>query len=463
MSIRYLLAICFIWMPYSDQSSFQNNTLPASFLLPALQKIRLDNRITADSAYRELSNWNRYPSISSVGRQSLFSFYDSIFGEIPFRVFVPESYKSTNRNPLLLLLHGAVGLSSFNDARNYLDPSSSAARDNAEDPLFNFFSKRGYIIVMPIADSKKKFDWSINKFEGFAGVEPVTNNGVNATYKTLSRMVSLVKASLNIDDDRVFAMGHSDGADGTFVLGLTQPSQFAAFAIYNSMLTNLAAHNIYLKNLKNISLYAVHSDLDDLRPIQGTREILTEANQFLDRKIIYKEYHGYRHFDKHLTIDVPYAAAFFEGIERDSYPADIYWESENSADNRCAWIAVDKFDVNMPKADWQTEFNPKAYNKMSGDFGPGKCYDDNNESYAIRGHYSNNTFTIFTSRVKSFNIYIDPSRVNISLPVEILVNGKRVFDGLVPPDKGFLLGNFGENFDRKALWIAKVRINVPLA
>jgi predicted esterase len=463
MSTRYLLFNFLLLIAQYNQSPNQIEQLPASLIPQALQAIKLDNRITADSACRELSRWNTFPSIPATGRQYLFYFRDSLFGQIPFRVYVPETYKNTRRTPLLLLLHGAVGASSFDDAKDYLNPSSAVAKDDAEDPLFNFLSKKDYIIVRPIADPKMKFDWVINQFGGFGSIKPATNNGVNATYKALARMISLIKASFNVDDDRVYAMGHSDGADGTFCLGLMQPGQFGGFVIYNSMLTNLNARNIFLKNLSNISLYAVHSDLDNLRPIQKTREVIREANQILERKIIYKEYNGYQHFDKHLSMDVPYAAAFLDSVRRDSYPSDIYWESDNATDNRYAWLCVDKFDLKAPKADWQTELNPISFDKRSGTYGPEYCYSYNNQSYAIRGHYSNNTFTIFSSRVQSFKIYIDPSRVNINRPVVIFVNGKRLFHSLVLPDKTFLLNTFGDNFDRTSIWIAEVSIEVPLA
>ena len=461
MSTRYIVLNILLFIAQPNESQQQFDPLPASLLRPGIQLIRQNDRITADSAFRELSNWNNYPSISPIGHQYIFSFYDSLFGQIPFRVYVPETYKNTRRTPLLLLLHGAVEGSSFDDAKDYLNPSSAVAKDDAEDPLFNFLSKKDYIIVRPIADPKMKFDWVINQFGGFGSIKPVTNNGVNATYKALAKMISLIKASFNVDDDRVYAMGHSDGADGTFCLGLMQPGQFGGFVVYNSMLTNLNARNIFLKNLSNISLYAVHSDLDNLRPIQKTREVIREANQILERKIIYKEYIGYQHFDKHLSMDVPYAAAFLDSVRRDSYPSDIYWESDNATDNRYAWLCVDKFDLKAPKADWQTELNPISFDKRSGTYGPEHCYSNNNQSYAIRGHYSNNTFTIFSSRVQSFKVYIDPSRVNIKRPVVIIVNGKRLFDAFVLPDKTFLLSTFGENFDRSSIWVAAIQIKVP--
>ena len=405
-----------------------------------------------------LSNWNTFPSVQG-NRQYLFSFYDSLFGEIPFRVFVPKTYNKTKRIPLLLLLHGAVGGSSFDQAKDYLDSSSAVSKDAALDPLFNFFSKKDYIILMPIGDRVRKFDWSSNRFAGFADMKPATNRGINATYKTLARMISLVKASFNVDDNHVFAMGHSDGADGAFCLELMQPNQFGAFVIYNSMLLVLNARNLYLRNLQNVKLYVVHSSKDNLRPIEQTREIIQEANVFLRNKIAYREYQGFQHFDRHLTIDPVNAERFLENSRRDPYPSDVYRESDNSTDNRCAWLSVAQFNVLQPKSSWQIEFGVKSYDPGSKTFS-GDYYGDNDQSYAIKGHYENNLFTIFTSRVQSFDIYIDPTRVNITRPVTVEVNGKQLFHDMIIADKAVLVKTFGETFDRSSISIAAIKVVV---
>jgi hypothetical protein len=86
MSTRLFLFGISLLLAQHIESPNQFDPLPASLLPPALQLIRQNDRITADSAYRELSNWNNYPSISPIGHQYVFSFYDSLFGQIPFRV-----------------------------------------------------------------------------------------------------------------------------------------------------------------------------------------------------------------------------------------------------------------------------------------------------------------------------------------------------------------------------------------
>lgn len=72
----------------------------------------------------------------------LFFYKDSIFGTIPLRVYVPENYQYNVSSPAVLILHGAVVLSSFKDA--YKDTATD------EDVFYSYFSKHNFIIISPV-------------------------------------------------------------------------------------------------------------------------------------------------------------------------------------------------------------------------------------------------------------------------------------------------------------------------
>ncbi len=118
---------------------------------------------------------------------------------------------------------------------------------------------------------------------------------------------------MNIDDNKIFALGHSDGSDGAFALEVYKPSLFAGFIVYNSMLTTIFGHDTYLRNTLNRPLYLVHSSLDDLRPIEQTR-LIVKILDSLNSPVLCKEYIGYQHYDKHLPIDLPYSYQWMKGI-----------------------------------------------------------------------------------------------------------------------------------------------------
>jgi predicted esterase len=408
--------------------------------------------MSADSLLGVLENWNKFPKDNKADKNYLFYYDDPYFGKVPVRMYIPATYDPSAKTPLLLLLHGAVRLSSFSRAGDNQDEQSS------DDNIFyKFFADKGYVIIRPYADRDKKFDWVVNDFISFSPTGE-DDKDVNRTYKTLVDIIIQLKHQFNIDDARVYCLGHSDGSDGTFCMGLFQPNLFAGFVIYNSLLSNIKANNIYLKNTSNRPMYVVHSDLDDIRPIQQTK-LIADYLKSIDPGFQYKEYYGYKHYDKHLTMDLPLANIFMRQTSRNPFRKNIYWESNNSIDNRCDWLEVNSFDLSDVKAPWQGENIFKIYNKKAMKWEEGSYYN-NSESYAVRGTYDNNVFRIETSRVKSFSIWLGRQMADFSKPVKVYANGKLVFDKKVSLDENMLGNTFEKEFDRQFMCINKIKINL---
>ena len=428
------------------------NSLPIAndALKKQIDIISNDEKISADSTWNILSSWNKYPEVSNTKRWFLFLYKDSIFGTVPLKIYVPENYRNNVSSPALLILHGAVSLSSFKDA--YKDTSSD------EDLFYNYFTKQNFIIIRPFADSygpntdgKINFDWGVNRFNGRKN-----KNKTNPTFQTLVAVISQLKQVLNIDDNKVFAFGHSDGSDGVFALEVYKPSTFGGFIVLNSLLTNIFSRDIYLRNTANRHLYLVHSDLDNLRPIQQTRSIMKILDS-LNSPVLYKEYIGYQHYDKHLQIDLPYSYEWIKGISRNSFQKNITWELSDLTNNTCDWLRILQFDTTVAAALWHTEVNTLMYNtrdKVNFNF----PYYDLNKSVAIKAYYNNNVFEINTSRIKEIELLISPIMINLQNPVIVKVNGKEVFNKKVTVDKMFLLKTFTSSFDRKALWVTSIKI-----
>lgn len=447
------ITLTYLFLLFSFESFEQtSNRLPITndSLTKQIKSINSDEKINADSTWSILSFWNRYPEIRDTKRYYLFLYKDSIFGTIPLKIYIPENYQNNVPLPAVLLLHGAVALSSFKDA--YRDTTTD------EDLFYRYFEKNNYIIIRPFADSygpnatgKINFDWGINRFNGRKN-----RNKTNPTFQTLKDIISQLKQVLNIDDNKIFALGHSDGADGVFALEVYKPSYFAGFIVYNSMLDNIFSHDIFLRNTLNRPLYLVHSDLDNLRPIQQTR-LQIKGLDSLKSPILYKEYYGYQHYDKHLQLDLPFAYEWMKNISRNCFQKNVTWELSDSTNNTCDWLRVLQFNTTMNGAPWHTELNTENYNKLKKvhfDF----PYYDLNKSAAVKASYNNNIFDLQTSRITEIELLISPIMVNLQNPVIINVNGKEVFNKKVTADKVFLLKSFTSSFDRKALWVTSIKV-----
>ncbi|WP_462266492.1 hypothetical protein [Mucilaginibacter sp.] len=439
-----LLSIILLSYKSSAQSRLPDLQLKPD--LSFIDKIDLDTKINADSAFRLLSLWNHYPNLEKTGVNYVYHFSDPVFGDIPLQVYIPESYNHLHKNRCALLLHGAVSRSQFSDI------DSLARYDN--DTLFSALKHADYIIIRPVADSRnKKFDWVVNMQAGRNG------DGPNLTFRTLVIITVSLKKILNIDDDRVFAFGHSDGSDGAVGLAVFQPNAFAGVVAYNSMLNNIFAKDFYIRNTFGMPMYAVHSDLDDLRPIQQAQAIIDSLKPY-NKLLTYKEYKGYQHEDKHLNIDMPSAVKFMAGLHRNAFPSEVRWETNyDTIYNTCQWLKVSRIDTAGKQASWYHSLNFKAYNKRTKGYFPVNYYNyAEGRASAVVATYQNNIFKITTSKVEGIEIAVSPKMVNLKRPVSIYINGLKKFEGIVKPDKKYITHNFKNNFDRQQLWVTAIKI-----
>jgi predicted esterase len=456
-----LKTLVFCALTLGNQSLFAQRTphlvVNDSIYLAMMRDISSDQGISTDSLLKKLADWNRYPSSVKTDQDYIFTYEDPYYGNVPMRLYVPKTYSHVKKCPLLLLLHGAVRISSF--ARAEGSPGSASGRNESDDDdlFFDYFREQGYIILRPFADFQKKFNWAMNEFN--SGLDQGWSPGnVNLTFKCLIGAITKLKKLFNIDDNKVFAFGHSDGADGAFGLEVFQPSLFAGFLLYNSMLDNLKATNIYPANMENCSTYVVHSDLDDLRAVEQTTAIVDRLKE-LGATIEYKVYDGYKHFDKHLTLDLPFANKFVLRTTRNPFPSKVYWEAGNAVDDRCFWLKVDSFDLKLPKAKWQEELNFKTYLRPTGTWANINYYMTS-PGYLIKASYLDNTFTISTSRILSVEILISEKMVDLDRNVRVILNDNLVFNKRIKSDKQFILSAFKENADRTCIWVNSIKLNI---
>jgi len=408
--------------------------------------------MNSESLLQAISQWDNHLDFEPTSHRYVFYLDTSFFGKVPMIVTLPDEYDKQFEYPLLVILHGAVQLSKFDRAEATIQDTNEGISANG-DVFSSYFSKQNYVILTPIADPGKRFNWVKNGFSDAGGI-PMAN----PTFGVIIDGIFQLKQAVNIDDSRVYALGHSDGADGCFALSIMAPSVFAGFVLYNAMLTNLQANDIYLNNVTNRPLYIVHSELDALRPIMQVRAVI-KALQEVSKSTLFKEYPAMVHYDKHLELDLPRANLFLRKTIRNPFPSNIYFESNSEYYNRCDWLKVTGFDLRSDKAPWHNEINVPVVDR-NGTFVDKAFYYAYGESYAIRGVFRDNVFYIESSRVSAFEIYLSPSMVDMSRQIRCVVNCAEQFNRRVRFNKSFMIDSFTKNFDRKALWVNLIRISI---
>jgi predicted peptidase len=100
-----------------------------------------------------------------------------------------------------------------------------------------------------------------------------------------------MKASYNVDESRIYLIGHSMGAIGTWALASKYPQTWAALVAFSGTgAPSLAA------NMKGLPQMVVHGDDDSTVNVSGSRNMVAELKK-LNANVTYIEVPGGSHTD----------------------------------------------------------------------------------------------------------------------------------------------------------------------
>ncbi len=434
--------------------------------------------------------------------------------ERPYAVVVPAGYDPSRPTPLLVVLHGGVSRPEI------LSRTKEYASGNA---LTRLAMARGWLALVPFGQ------------KGAAWWDPV---GI----ANIRHLVRTVKRRFDVDDDRVWLGGYSDGASAAFLLAMIRPTDYAAFlALSGHMGVGGAAGGIptYPVNFANTPVYAATSFDDPLYPSARMRPMIEMALRAGGR-LFYRELEGGHDFS-YAETELPRCGDFLARHPRDPFPARIVWETARPEHGRCRWFQIDAV-ADGPSAPWHREWNltltddrvsigffpdrdfagegvkvksvrketfaaacglkagdvvvamngnpvpgPAALSaekgkvkrgdpvtltvlrngkkvKLTGQLPPVRRYPlfrHDTPSAAARVLFAGNRIEVEGSRLRAFRVFVHPDMIRLDRPLVIRVDGRTVFEKRVEPDLRFLLANFLAERDRKLLYVAEIRVEVP--
>ncbi len=236
---------------------------------------------------------------------------------------VPGSYDPKKSYPLLVLLHGGVNGAPVAWAEQLLDYWARFLGDKWKDEV---------LLLAPAAAvmlTDAKAGWSHDV--GMGNVEHV---------------IAEVKTRYNVDDDRVFASGMSDGAAGTFALAMCRADSFAGYLpmVGHPMAVTNWGNHCFAGNMKGQNVFAINGGRDPLVPAADLEALFKQLNQD-GIAVSYK-------FDKQAGHDLSFAAIEFpdildskvgkwtRGIYADQLK-EIDWSCDAPINGRRAWLSID--------------------------------------------------------------------------------------------------------------------------
>lgn len=351
--------------------------------------------LKAGPSFTAEASQDRYEAVRTAADGTLFRY---VF-------IVPATYEPARSYPVEFMLHGGVSRPAWEAGGEWWRRGYDSYRDLEQ------------ITVMP-ASWDDNFWWQDSQAEN------------------LPAILRFLKQSYNVDDNRVYLSGVSDGGTGAYFFAFKQPTQWAAFLPYighPGVLRNAQSgggHALYFENLMNNALFIVNGENDPLYPAASVMpfiDILKEANINHEFTVIANGGHN----TNWMSDELPRIDAFKAANVRDPLPESLIWVADNAERyNRNAWIRVDA---------------------LASPGRPG----------LLKVERDGNQFTVTAERVAAFSLLLNPEEVNFNELITVNVNGAMLFNGQVAQDANTLLRYAANELDRTQLFTAELRLQIP--
>ncbi|MBA7595121.1 hypothetical protein ES703_02080 [subsurface metagenome] len=297
------------------------------------QEMLISKIVSANPSWQEVSEriqGMEFPEVE-IGKIYLRKTTCSDGVERSWILYVPTSYDPVHPTPLFVNLHGGV-------SRPEPIPDSEALEFMGDNLFKNLAEENGWLLLFPFGQ------------EGATWWDEVGMSNINDLVRT-------VKREYNVDDDRVWMGGYSDGASAAFLYAMVFPTDYAAFiALSGHMGTGSLGGDLhtYAPDFYNTPIYAVTSFEDQLFPSAKMRPAVEMARE-AGGDIFYREQEGEHDFS-YAEEELPKIVRFLERHPRDPFPTRIIWESAVPWFGTCRWFAIDRISADPP-ASWHVDHN----------------------------------------------------------------------------------------------------------
>jgi len=328
---------------------------------------------------------------------------------------IPNGYDSNKKYGMVFFLHGGITRKKWSSAENWW-------------PTVPELENQHIIKIYPASWHKSKW-WHDSQ---------VIN---------LVNILDEVKTEYNIDSNKIFIAGLSDGGSGIYYIISRLADYFGAAApIIGSPSVvankeNGVFNETYPVNLSNIPWLIINGERDRLY-----------SPKHIEPYIKYLEFMGVElelvmaktaHSIKPLKQNADRIYQFFKNNPRQAHPSELIWEvDQDSKFRRNHGLIINKISNTQRKELFQG-FLEKRINKAM-----------------VKLKTTENIIELTTKSVTKLTLLISPQKFNLELPVKIILNGKTVFEQLVKPRLNVLLKWAAKDIDTHRLYVEEIAINL---
>jgi predicted peptidase len=189
---------------------------------------------------------------------------------IPYAVFVPSSYDSSEPAPLIVSLHG------LGRTHDWL-MGYHGLLDQAE--------ANGYIVVTPLGYIRR----------GWYGSRTLDDmQDAERSEQDVMNVLQLMRDEFSVDSNRIYLWGHSMGGAGTYHIAAKYPDMFAGLGVAAPAPEADAPMNTILNNIKHLPIFVLQGDEDAAVPVERTRAWVAKMQE-LGMQHVYVEIPGGDH------------------------------------------------------------------------------------------------------------------------------------------------------------------------
>jgi poly(3-hydroxybutyrate) depolymerase len=194
---------------------------------------------------------------------------------LPYRMYVPTSYTGAKAFPLIVALHGLGG-------------TEDAFFDNYASALPPLAESHGYIVAAPLG---YRVDGSYGWGLGNPPADPATKRTQDFSEQDVMQVLQRVRQMYKIDESRIYLMGHSMGAIGTWKIAPKYPDLWAAIGPISG-----SGAPATLERIRTVPEIVVHGDADPTVPTNGSRTMVAKLKE-MGTEVKYIEVPGGLHSD----------------------------------------------------------------------------------------------------------------------------------------------------------------------
>lgn len=218
----------------------------------------------------EAARGGRDPFAGRTGDLKRHYLFESANEILPYRLYLPKSYQPGKTSPLVVALHG----------NGDTEDKMLSPWDGSSVTLSSVAEQHGFVVVSPLGFRVDgSYGWGTHN----APTDFETRRIQEYSEQDVLEVVRRVRLDYSIDESRIYLLGHSMGANGTWELAAKYPDMWAAIGVIaGQAVTNLGGRDAMpaaLARMRSIPAFVVHGSADATAPVDESRAIVQEMKR----------------------------------------------------------------------------------------------------------------------------------------------------------------------------------------